>query len=82
MQVVNPQLRAQLRSTSDIRTVTVLGATGSVGTSTVDLLKRGNGKYRVEAVTAHKNAAAACADRARPRTRASRSSPIRPPMAN
>jgi 1-deoxy-D-xylulose-5-phosphate reductoisomerase len=25
--------------------------------STVDLLKRGNGKYRVEAVTAHKNAA-------------------------
>src|SRR6188474_3517179 len=56
MQVVNPQLRAQLRSTSDIRTVTVLGATGSVGTSTVDLLKRGNGKYRVDAVTAHKNA--------------------------
>ncbi len=34
----------------------MLGATGSVGMSTVDLLKRGNGKYRVEAVTAHKNA--------------------------
>ena len=37
--------------------MTVLGATGSVGMSTVDLLKRGNGKYRVEAVTANKNAA-------------------------
>jgi 1-deoxy-D-xylulose-5-phosphate reductoisomerase len=56
MQVVNPQLRAQRRPAPDIRTVTVLGATGSVGTSTVDLLKRGNGKYRVDAVTAHKNA--------------------------
>lgn len=40
------------------RTVTILGATGSVGTSTVDLLKRGNGRYRVEAVTAHRNGAA------------------------
>ena len=37
--------------------MTVLGATGSVGMSTVDLLKRGNGQYRVEAVTANKNAA-------------------------
>jgi 1-deoxy-D-xylulose-5-phosphate reductoisomerase len=37
--------------------VTVLGATGSVGTSTVDLLARGNGQYQVEAVTAHRNAA-------------------------
>ena len=35
----------------------MLGATGSVGTSTVDLLKRGNGRYTVEAVTAHKNGA-------------------------
>ena len=35
----------------------MLGATGSVGMSTVDLLKRGNGQYRVEAVTANKNAA-------------------------
>jgi 1-deoxy-D-xylulose-5-phosphate reductoisomerase len=40
------------------RTVTILGATGSVGTSTVDLLKRGNGRYQVEAVTAHRNGAA------------------------
>ena len=57
MQVVNPQLRAERKPAPSVRTVTVLGATGSVGMSTVDLLKRGNGKYRVEAVTAHKNAA-------------------------
>ena len=56
MQVVNPQLRTQPKAAPAVRTVTVLGATGSVGTSTVDLLKRGNGKYRVEAVTANKNA--------------------------
>jgi 1-deoxy-D-xylulose-5-phosphate reductoisomerase len=62
MPVVDPQVRVQPKSkakpesASGVRTVTVLGATGSVGMSTVDLLKRGNGKYRVEAVTAHKNA--------------------------
>src|SRR4029079_16391286 len=62
MPVVDPQVRvqpkskAQPESASGVRSVTVLGATGSVGMSTVDLLKRGNGKYRVEAVTAHKNA--------------------------
>jgi 1-deoxy-D-xylulose-5-phosphate reductoisomerase len=56
MQVANPQTRAAPQNPSGVRTVTVLGATGSVGMSTVDLLKRGNGKYRVEAVTAHKNA--------------------------
>ncbi len=37
--------------------ITLLGATGSIGTSTVDLIKRGNGRYRVEAVTAYRNAA-------------------------
>src|SRR3954463_14296407 len=57
MPVVNPQFRAERNSAPAVRTITVLGATGSVGMSTVDLLKRGNGKYRVEAVTAHKNAA-------------------------
>jgi 1-deoxy-D-xylulose-5-phosphate reductoisomerase len=40
------------------RTVTLLGATGSIGTSTVDLLRQEAGRYRVEAVTAHRNAAA------------------------
>jgi 1-deoxy-D-xylulose-5-phosphate reductoisomerase len=40
------------------RTVTLLGATGSIGASTVDLLRRDPALYRIEAVTAHRNAAA------------------------
>jgi 1-deoxy-D-xylulose-5-phosphate reductoisomerase len=40
------------------RAVTLLGATGSVGSSTVDLLRQDRELYRVEAVTAHRNAAA------------------------
>jgi len=40
------------------RTVTLLGATGSIGSSTVDLLQQEAARYRVEAVTAHRNAAA------------------------
>jgi 1-deoxy-D-xylulose-5-phosphate reductoisomerase len=40
------------------RSVTLLGSTGSIGASTVDLLKRDPGRYRVEAVTAHRNVAA------------------------
>ena len=38
--------------------VTLLGATGSIGTSTIDLLRQERGLYRVEAVTARRNAAA------------------------
>src|ERR1041385_8723266 len=40
------------------RRVTILGATGSIGSSTVDLLQRQNGRFTVEALTAHKNGAA------------------------
>ncbi|MDE2284593.1 MAG: 1-deoxy-D-xylulose-5-phosphate reductoisomerase [Hyphomicrobiales bacterium] len=40
------------------RSVTLLGATGSIGSSTVDLLRQEPSRYRVEAVTAHRNAAA------------------------
>jgi 1-deoxy-D-xylulose-5-phosphate reductoisomerase len=40
------------------RAVTLLGATGSIGSSTVDLLRQEAGRYRVEAVTAHRNAKA------------------------
>jgi 1-deoxy-D-xylulose-5-phosphate reductoisomerase len=58
MQSAQPKRRNSLSTQPTVRSVTILGATGSVGTSTVDLLKRGNGKYRVEAVTAHKNAKA------------------------
>jgi 1-deoxy-D-xylulose-5-phosphate reductoisomerase len=43
------------------RSVTLLGATGSIGASTVDLIKRERGRYRVEAVSANTNAAALAA---------------------
>jgi 1-deoxy-D-xylulose-5-phosphate reductoisomerase len=39
------------------RSITLLGATGSIGSSTVDLLRRDRGRYQVEALTAHRNAA-------------------------
>jgi 1-deoxy-D-xylulose-5-phosphate reductoisomerase len=44
-----------------IRSVSILGATGSIGASTVDLLEKERGRYRVEAVTAHRNVAALAA---------------------
>jgi 1-deoxy-D-xylulose-5-phosphate reductoisomerase len=44
-----------------MRSVTILGATGSIGASTVDLLKRQSAHFRVEAVTANKNVAALAA---------------------
>ena len=40
------------------RTVTLLGATGSIGASTIDLLRQEAPRYQVEAVTADRNAAA------------------------
>jgi 1-deoxy-D-xylulose-5-phosphate reductoisomerase len=48
---------------ADVRTVSVLGATGSIGSSTLDLIKRNRDRYRVEALAAGKNAEAlaACA---------------------
>ena len=35
--------------------VTVLGATGSIGTSTLDVIRRNRDKYALFAATAHKN---------------------------
>jgi len=46
---------------SATRAVTILGATGSIGASTIDLLKRERERYRVEAVSANTNAAALAA---------------------
>src|ERR1700694_2482794 len=37
------------------RVVSVLGATGSIGDSTMDLLRRDRDRYRVEALTANSN---------------------------
>ena len=40
------------------RGVTILGATGSIGSSTIDLLKRQPDRFAVQALTAHKNSVA------------------------
>jgi 1-deoxy-D-xylulose-5-phosphate reductoisomerase len=45
-------------ATAGVRHVTILGATGSIGASTIDLIKREPKRFLVEAVTAKRNAAA------------------------
>jgi len=50
--------RSRMPAKAAIRSVSILGATGSIGASTVDLLGKEPGRYRVEAVTAHRNVAA------------------------
>lgn len=51
-------LRNNPQSATDIRSVTVLGATGSIGDSTMDLLRTSPDRYRVEALSANSNVAA------------------------
>src|ERR671927_1451351 len=48
-------LRNNRLAASDVRSVTVLGATGSIGDSTMDLLRASPDRYRVEALTANSN---------------------------
>jgi len=48
-------LRNNKAADSAVRTVTVLGATGSIGDSTMDLLRASPGRYQVEALTANSN---------------------------
>jgi 1-deoxy-D-xylulose-5-phosphate reductoisomerase len=48
--------QSKTMSGSTARGITILGATGSVGLSTVDLIKREPERYRVEAVTARRSA--------------------------
>jgi 1-deoxy-D-xylulose-5-phosphate reductoisomerase len=48
-------LRNNKATASAVRTVTVLGATGSIGDSTMDLLRASRDRYRVEALTANTN---------------------------
>lgn len=40
-----------------MRSITILGATGSIGASTLDLIRHDHGNWRVLALTAHSNAA-------------------------
>src|SRR3984957_15803796 len=49
---------AKIELAREPRTVTLLGATGSIGSSTADLLRRDTEGYRIEAVTAHREASA------------------------
>lgn len=48
-------LRNNKAAASAVRTVTVLGATGSIGDSTMDLLRGARDRYQVEALTANSN---------------------------
>src|SRR3982751_4346085 len=48
-------LRNNKAPLADARTVTVLGATGSIGDSTMDLLRGARDRYSVEALTANSN---------------------------
>ena len=48
-------LRNNKAAASAVRTVTVLGATGSIGDSTMDLLRASRDRYQVEALTANTN---------------------------
>src|SRR3984893_10375269 len=48
-------LRSNKAAASAVRTVSVLGATGSIGDSTMDLLRASRDRYRVEALTGHTN---------------------------
>ncbi len=53
---MNPvPLRNNKAATDDVRSVTVLGATGSIGDSTMDLLRGARDRYRIEAVTGNSN---------------------------
>ena len=52
---------AQRAPATSERSVTLLGATGSIGASTIDLVKRERARYRVEAVTANRSGAALAA---------------------
>ncbi|HEU4659459.1 MAG TPA: 1-deoxy-D-xylulose-5-phosphate reductoisomerase [Pseudolabrys sp.] len=53
--------RAQAVAVPAERGITILGATGSIGTSTIDLVRRERGRIRVEAVSARRNAGALAA---------------------
>ena len=50
--------RSKPSPAAEVRSVTILGATGSVGASTVDLIKRAPERYCVEAVSARRSAGA------------------------
>lgn len=50
-----PARKSPPQPAQGVRSVTILGATGSIGASTVDLIKREPARYRVEALSAKRN---------------------------
>ena len=52
------KVRSEATPALAARSITVLGATGSIGASTVDLIKRSGGGFRVEALSANQNVVA------------------------
>src|SRR5262249_13142898 len=58
MTSAGPLLRSGPSSAPAERAITILGATGSIGASTIDLINRNRERFRVEAVTAARNAQA------------------------
>ena len=51
-------VRTKTTAAGGVRSITILGATGSIGTSTLDLIKREPERYRVELISARRNAGA------------------------
>ncbi|MEM9879274.1 MAG: 1-deoxy-D-xylulose-5-phosphate reductoisomerase [Pseudomonadota bacterium] len=56
MVAVPPQSQAQATSENTIKKVSILGSTGSVGSSTVDLIERDRDQFHIVALTAQSNA--------------------------
>ncbi|MFZ2091073.1 MAG: 1-deoxy-D-xylulose-5-phosphate reductoisomerase, partial [Pseudolabrys sp.] len=50
-------IRPNSKPAPEVRSITILGATGSIGASTLDLIKRAPERYRVESISARRNAA-------------------------
>ena len=74
--------RTSSRPAAEVRAITILGATGSIGASTLDLIKRAPERYRVEV---NQRAAQRGGTRQKSRARSARAMPwlrIRPPIVS
>jgi 1-deoxy-D-xylulose-5-phosphate reductoisomerase len=52
---MTPALRMDVRPAPAERRVTILGATGSIGASTIDIIRRESARFRVQALSARSN---------------------------
>ena len=55
---VVPLAQTKTAARADELSITLLGATGSIGSSTLDLVRKARDRFRVEAVTAQRSAGA------------------------